>query len=110
MSETAHPNIHAVRFLCDIAEAVLRDRRMPSDGELDRVLRRSLRGQATMDTPIDWPGLKESFWMLLEEANKMDGDEGAKLRKRIITGFVCQISERLDFAIEHNATEWEGMT
>jgi hypothetical protein len=110
MSIEAHPNIHAVRFLCDIAEAVLRDRRIPSDGELDRALRRSLRGKATMSTPIDWPGLKESFAILMEDVKKLDEEDGDKMRKRFITSFVCTISERLDYAIEHNATEWQGMT
>jgi hypothetical protein len=106
MSIEAHPNLHAVRFLCMIAEPVLKDRRIPTDEELDQALRASLRGEATMDTPIDWPGLKESFQLLMAEAPKiteLPGQKSDEFRKQTITSFVREISCRLDDAIRLKA-------
>jgi hypothetical protein len=101
MSIQAHPNLHAVRFLTMIAEPVLKDHRTPTDDELDQALRASLRGQATMDTPIDWDGMKESFRELMRSCDAMrEGIEAPnETRKRIVTSFVRELSCRLDEAV-----------
>lgn len=102
VSIEAHPNLHAVNFLTILAVIVLQEERLPTDAELDNALRQSVRGKATMDTPIDWPGMKESF-LLIGADHKAHNRHG--MLKDLIASMAREVSSRLDQAIEMQASE-----
>jgi hypothetical protein len=105
MSIENHPNIHAVKFMCELLDIILKGQ-VPTLNQMQIAFLTSLRGNGKELTPEEAKkriGFDQLAELMRSKLQREVIDLNVEVTPELMCGFVCEVSSRLDRALGSSA-------